>query len=154
MGTKQLFLLYLVAGAMVLTGLYMIVSWWPTFTHPRDVLTTTFSTLGPWQTVLIGLVMLVPLLKLAMAGGLLLRKRWAWFSAVMVLVVEILLHVRALVRLWTFDRDGSQLARILEAGGQVVQVHSAWPTYIITVINILSVLVLMRKQVKSLCVSS
>jgi hypothetical protein len=139
-----------VASIMVATGLFQLFQYgmpshWHFFTH----LSECVAVVGPLFTALGSVIILVPIAKLVAAVGLFMFKRWGWFLAVAVLVLDLAFGLQAAIRICGFSLNPPPQPPI-PVGPHTVVSLSMWPTYIIAFISAICVLVFMRKSIRTI----
>jgi hypothetical protein len=97
------------------------------------------------------MITLIPILKLPASIGLFMSKRWGWLSTVVLLTLDYIFGLRVAIRMSisALDRTSSRMSFETYQNVKVVTI-SMWPTYIIAIISLVSVLILAQKSIRSL----
>lgn len=139
----------IIASVTIATGLFLVVPEWRYFVFfPRYSYMEMSSSIDSLLTVLGFIVMIIPIMKIIAGVGLFMGKRWAWLLAIAVLTFDFLIGLQAEVRMCIFGFNHHNLVIPESDTNVVVEVISMWPTYIISIIAIASVLILIQKPIR------
>jgi hypothetical protein len=139
-----------IAGSVaVATGLLTISQDWRGYLYAHRSLGGTLEILGPVFTALGLAIMSIPVAKIAAGVGLFSRKRWAWITAVLALTAEALLGIQCAVRMWFFSPTLAEIPIPAPDPRTVVHVVSMGPTFVVSIIAAISVLVLIQKPIRN-----
>jgi hypothetical protein len=140
----------LIRAVAILTaaaGLFEMIRHWLSYRYAFSVFPDTFSIAGPSLAILGMAMLLLPPAKLVIAFGLLCIQRWAWFTALPILLLDFFLRALIAVRLHAATEPASDaLAAALRSGATVERVESLWPSYMMALVSIISVIVLLSKS--------
>lgn len=154
MQANQKIVVKIVACVTAATGLFVLVPGWRShfhfWTHPLQ----SVASLDPFYSVLCFVVMVIPILKLVAAVGLFRNKHWAWFSGIAVLTADFVLRANVAITMFLIDALVPPTPPPPMPEGGVTMVIPLWPSYVIAIISIASVLVLIQKPIKNLFAKS
>jgi hypothetical protein len=139
----------IIAVITATTGLFVIAKDWRAYLTLHQVFSRSFEMLGPLVTALGLLVMAVPVAKLIAAFGLFLSKRWGWFLAIAVLTVDFFVGFQIAIRMCIFSARHPATAVPPPDSYTVAKVFSLGPSYIISIIVIISVVALLQKSIRN-----
>ena len=91
----------------------------------------------------------VVILKLVSAYGLFRIRLWGRIVAIVVLSFDFLVRLAGAINTWTYNIRHPELPPIPE-NTTLVEVISMWPSYIIGIISLLSVIILLSRPVKEI----
>ena len=112
----------------------------------------TSEIIGPLLAVLSLLVMVIPVLKIVVAVGLFNVRRWAWISAIVVLTLDFVIRLQSAVRMCIFSLTHPipPMPMSVSQENVVVRVVNMGPTYVVSIVGILIVLILFQKPISKL----
>ncbi len=150
MNKDSRFITILVASLTAGTALYILVrGWWEIIyffsslvrgDYPFDVM--------PWWMMAGGIVIyLVTLGKTISAYGVYRLRPWGWGLALLALSIDFLYRLFGAINYFTFSIQHPEPLPI-PPGYADIKVVSLWPSYIICLISLLSIVALTRKSVK------
>jgi hypothetical protein len=140
-----------VAAILAATGLFAILRDWrlcmDLIMDPMAIV----KSIGPLPVALGLLLTIKDVLKLFAAAGLFQLRRWAWFTAVVLLTLDFLLGLQSAVRICIISRSqGLPMIPPSNAEQMITLTSIIWPVCIISLVGIVSVLILMQKPIRSL----
>ena len=136
-----------VAYLAAATGVFVILRSWSSYSHFFPTLRDTWSLAGPLTALEIGVLLLIPIIKLIVVLGLMRLKRWAWTVLFTALTLDIALTAIAGAKMYAYQRSGTGPPP--SNGGAIVETVSMWPAYIIAVINLASLIILLQPSVRA-----
>ena len=140
-----------VAVLTAATGLFRIVSGWRAYLALPAMLSEICAMLGPLLTTLGLLMMLIPMVKLVASFGLFLLKPWGWFLAIALLTIDFAVGLQAGIRMHYLSGDNFFIL-VPRQPNAVTNTISLWPTYVISLLSIMSVVALLAKPSRELFV--
>lgn len=151
MQSNQRMIVRIVACGTVATGLFVLFrfglpSHWRFFTH----LSRSVEMAGPFYTAAGAVVMLIPILKLVAGVGLFRNNRWAWFSTIALLTTDFAFRAAGAINMSLIALFVPPAPLPPQPEGSVTIVIRYWPSYVIGIISIASVLVLIQKPIRTL----
>jgi len=149
MQKKETIVIKLLACVIAATGLFVIVISWRGYLHPTLALRGTLDVICPLLPVFSMIVMIIPILTIIVGVGLFTGKRWAWVMAIAVLTLDFLVGLQAAIRMCVFSLNHPAPEILEPASNTIVHIGSIWPTYTISFIAIVSVLILLQKPIKN-----
>ena len=137
----------IIASVAIATGLFVAVPEWRSYVSFPRHMEMYLSMVGPLLTAAGLIIMIIPVIKIITGIWLFIGKRWAWLSAIVVLTLDLLIGLQSAVRMFilSFNHPAQEIP---QDPSMMVTTVSLWPTYIISIIAIISVLILVQKPIR------
>ena len=138
------------------TAFYEVCPLWQLRSHVYlwHQLPEHFAMAGAFWATLCVLVELVLIAKLVVAYGLFRVCSWARPVAITVLTADFIFRANGAITMFLFDLFISPMPETPIPEGTYTRVIYLWPSYVIAIISIASVLVLIQKPIKNLFAKS
>ena len=149
MQRKENIIIKVVALATAATGLFSFVRFFKSNMQFLSNVRFVAKDLNALQFIPTLIILIIPVLKTAVAYGIFRSKHWAWISAVVMLSVDSLFRVSGAINWIIFPILFPQTSQPPISKGVITGSISILPSLVIAIISLISIFILIQKPIKN-----